>query len=127
MTTAEGPAPDPSPSESAVMKKLRRNSFTADEKIAEKINKGKRSGDPNVIAQKLRKDFLGTLYHKQGGRCFYTDIALDIHNFGLLQTASLQRVDSSKLHMHDNVVLICAALNEIDRTAVCDPAEKGLW
>ena len=109
------------------MKKLRRNSFTADEKIAEKINKGKRSGDPNVIAQKLGKNFLGTLYISQWGRCSYTNIALDIHNFGLLQTASLQRVDSSKLHMHDNVVLICAALNEIDRTAVCDPAEKGLW
>jgi hypothetical protein len=78
MTGAEGPAPDPLPSEREVLKKLRSNSFTIDMKIAKKINEGKWSGDPDVIAVYLKDDFLYNLYLRQGGRCKYTDIALDI-------------------------------------------------
>jgi hypothetical protein len=77
----------------------------------------------------LDKEVLSTLYVRQGGRCYYTRVALDIHNFGRLQTASLQRLDSTKLHcVHTNIVLVCAAINEIDRTAVSfDPAVAAQW
>jgi hypothetical protein len=54
--------------------------------------------------------FLWDLYMMQGGKCFYTgiDLVLDENN---AYTVSIDRIDSSKGYVKDNIVLTCRNIN----------------
>lgn len=55
-------------------------------------------------------DYLRNLWERQGGKCALTSIALidDTHN---LMAASVDRIDSTRGYSHNNIHLVCAAIN----------------
>jgi hypothetical protein len=64
-------------------------------------------------------DYLVSLYHKQNGRCFYSNIPL---NFGKYKDndwiTSLERINSLKGYTKDNVCLIAFEFNTTDYTCM---------
>ena len=62
----------------------------------------------------LTKEFILDLFEKQQGKCFYTGIDLlivpDESNYHCL---SIDRLDSNKSYIKDNVVLCCWIINRI--------------
>jgi hypothetical protein len=111
-----------------VLKRLRENMYKADLKIAEKIKAGGRYGDANIIPSHVPMETLALLYVNQSARCSAIDASLDIVNFERMQTASGQHLHSSKLHYdRENLMLLCAAANEIDCAATSAIADADLW
>ena len=58
----------------------------------------------------LDTDFMVELWQKQDGLCFYTKIPLSFTRKDMC-TASIDRVDSSRSYVRDNVVWCCKAIN----------------
>lgn len=51
-----------------------------------------------------------TILHKQDARCAITGLEMT-HKFGELDAASIDRVDSTKGYVPENVQLVCKAIN----------------
>lgn len=66
-----------------------------------------------MIGFNLTEDFLHNLYIKQNGKCYWSDINMPLDNIGLgeLNSISIDRLDSSKGYLQDNVVLSCKFYN----------------
>lgn len=55
---------------------------------------------------------LKSLWHKQEGRCAYTQLPL-LATANQLNTVSLDRIDSSKGYIVGNIQLVCSAVNKM--------------
>jgi hypothetical protein len=58
----------------------------------------------------ITKEFLWDLLKKQDGRCYWTQVSLDL-SMGSMYSISLDRLDCSRGYTQDNVVLTCKAAN----------------
>ena len=61
------------------------------------------------IRTDITLDYLWELYIQQGGRCYYTGLNMSFENNEYC--ISVDRLDSSKSYMKDNVVLTCRNVN----------------
>ena len=62
----------------------------------------------------LTPEYLMELYNKQNGRCYYSGIKMEIALKGYIDntnTLSIDRVDSSKGYIKENIVLCCDSVN----------------
>lgn len=60
----------------------------------------------------ITKDYIVELYEKQGGKCFYSGIPLS-KRLNDRHVLSIDRVDSDKGYVADNVVISCAIVNSM--------------
>jgi len=74
--------------------------------------KAKKHGIPHD----LNIEYLIALWHKQGGRCYYTKIPLEFGK-NTLHSAQLDRLDSTKGYIKDNVVWASRAINHMKNSA----------
>jgi hypothetical protein len=67
----------------------------------------------NNLPMKITKAFIEELYNKQDGKCYYTGLKMKIQSElnKDLMIMSLDRIDSSKGYVEDNVVLCCWGIN----------------
>lgn len=81
-----------------------------------KINHGRRAASDRALVGEfgITYDLLVSLYRRQDGRCHYSGVPLqpDGDQDWLV---SLERLDLTKTYTVDNVALICAEFNSIDR------------
>ena len=66
--------------------------------------------DANKKKVDITIDFLVDLYHKQNGQCAITKHKMT-KEFNCLYGMSVDRIDSSKGYLKDNVQLVCQAIN----------------
>lgn len=71
-------------------------------------------------------DFLVSLYKKQKGRCFYSNLPLIFGNSKFVNwVISLERIDPLKGYTKNNVCLICCEFNTGNKTSTCKTISKG--
>lgn len=69
------------------------------------------SGNKRGIEVGVTLNYLRELYVAQGGRCAVTGIKMD-HKFKSLKAISVDRIDSSKGYVLENVHLVCKFINQ---------------
>lgn len=95
----------------------RPESFLADQMYHIKSRSEKPEYPQNTSCSKKRefdldRGYLRGLWEKQDGRCAVTNIQM-VHKFGYLESVSIDRIDSSKGHVKDNIQLVCLAVNRM--------------
>lgn len=71
----------------------------------------------NKFEVSITPDYLNEVWEKQQGRCAYTKLPL-LATANQFNTVSLDRIDSSKGYIVDNIQLVCTAVNtmKLDHT-----------
>lgn len=59
----------------------------------------------------VTKEYLWELYLYQNGKCYYTDLDIDLNTRNYKKTASIDRIDSSKGYIENNVVWVHKNIN----------------
>jgi hypothetical protein len=59
----------------------------------------------------ITKEYAWGLYQKQMGKCFYTQIPIDLNTRNNSMTASIDRIDSSKGYIEGNIVWVHKDVN----------------
>lgn len=59
----------------------------------------------------LTKEYLWNLYNSQEGKCYYTDLEIELNTRNNKKTASLDRIDSCKGYLEGNVVWVHKNIN----------------
>jgi CRISPR/Cas system Type II protein with McrA/HNH and RuvC-like nuclease domain len=59
----------------------------------------------------ITKEYAWDLYEKQNGKCFYTQLPINLNTRNNSMTASIDRIDSNKGYIEDNVVWVHKDIN----------------
>jgi hypothetical protein len=59
----------------------------------------------------ITKEYVWELYQKQMGKCFYTNLPIELNTRNNSMTASLDRIDSNKGYVEGNVVWVHKDIN----------------
>jgi hypothetical protein len=59
----------------------------------------------------VTKEYLWEKYQTQNGKCYYTDLDIDLNTRNYKKTASIDRIDSSKGYIEGNVVWVHKNIN----------------
>jgi hypothetical protein len=81
--------------------------------------------DPKKREFDLDRAYLQELWDKQGGKCAITGIPM-VYKFGCLESASIDRVDSSLGHVKGNIQLVCLGINRLKSTFSNDEVRRFL-
>lgn len=80
-------------------------------RLRETLNNAKESSRTKRREINISLKNLVALWEKQKGRCFYSGIQMTFDGVDKYRTVSLDRIDSSKGYVGDNIVLCCAIVN----------------
>lgn len=73
-------------------------------------NKIRKGQNPIILDVQIDLNFVTTLWEQQDGKCKLLGIPM-LCKFGSLRTVSIDRIDSSKGYLPDNVQLVCQFIN----------------
>ena len=74
----------------------------------------------------LTYDGLVALFNRQGGRCAYSDIPLQFGPHADNDwVCSIERIDTEKGYLFDNICLICVEFNTSSRLCACEEFKSG--
>ena len=59
----------------------------------------------------ITKEYAWSLYEKQNGKCFYTQLPINLNTRNYSMTASIDRIDSNKGYIEDNIVWVHKDIN----------------
>lgn len=59
----------------------------------------------------ITKEYAWDLYEKQNGKCFYTQLPIEINTRNNVMTASIDRIDSNKGYVENNIVWVHKDIN----------------
>ena len=87
----------------------------------------KRTKDKNYFLMDLNVEYLKELWDKQNGKCAYTGIQLKLDkSFSHIILASLDRIDSTKGYIKDNVQFVSTSINLAKNSMSDLEFKKGL-
>jgi hypothetical protein len=95
----------------------KQNEWTSKNLIRFRVLSAKHRAIRKKIPFEIDDAFISELMKKQKNRCFYSNIEFDITNIGSkknqinLNTLSIDRIDSNKGYVKDNVVLVTGLIN----------------
>lgn len=100
--------------ERQMLQKKRHDESSPENFLARMIHLIRHSSKKRGIKFDLTKDVLFSVHDDQNGRCAITGLLM-AHKFGSLYSMSLDRIDSSKGYLEDNVHLVCQGVNLMKR------------
>lgn len=77
-------------------------------------NGGAHTNSPIDVCD-IDSDYLKELFDKQNGKCAITGLDM-VHKYSQLDSISVDRIDSSRGYLKDNVQLICQSINRMKNT-----------
>ena len=80
-------------------------------RLCRKISHLKKAKRNKVLDFDIDGNFLVSLWEKQNGKCAITNYDMSYENRDTLYSVSVDRIDSLKGYVKDNVQLVCVAIN----------------
>lgn len=98
--------------EIAINKYRSKTCWTLEESLVTRLNQAKQRANRKRVEFDLTFDDLMEAYKKQGGKCFYSGIEMEkVPKRENYHNLSVDRVESDKGYIKDNIVLCCDSIN----------------